>query len=208
MNIRFVLVCEGSSDTGLVGHLQFLCVQCGASEATGTAPDFSMLPRPVARDVRSKVSAALALDPSANLVFVHRDADARSEQRRKREIERGSADVGVPVVPIIPIQETEAWLLLDENAIRAAVENPRGTRPLNLPKPAAIERVANPKGCLRAALETASEARGRRLTTLRKDFSRHRFLLLQGLDTTGPVTELTAWKQLLQRTGAALTRVV
>ena len=33
MTIRFLLICEGSSDTALVSHIQALLIDCGASEA-------------------------------------------------------------------------------------------------------------------------------------------------------------------------------
>lgn len=200
MIVRFALVCEGSSDSALAEHLQLLCVECGASEAVGTAPDFTLLPRPPGHDVRSRITAALALDPSANLVFVHRDADRRSEDRRLAEIRDASGGFEVPVIPVIPIQETEAWLLLDESAIRAVVENPRGNRPLNLPRPNAIERLANPKQRLRTVLEVASELKGRRLRELKKSFGRHRTMLLQRLNLTGPIIQLSAWQKVTERT--------
>ena len=92
MIVRFLLVVEGNSDAALVPHLQVVCVDCGASEAIGIAPDFSRLPRPPARDIRSKLKAALALEPSVNLIFIHRDADARTEDRRRIEIEGAAED--------------------------------------------------------------------------------------------------------------------
>ena len=204
MKVRFALVCEGPSDAGLAAHLQTVCVDCGAEEAVGTVPDFARLPRPPAHDVASRITAALALDPAANLIFVHRDADSRSERARVREIEAAAENVDVPVVPVVPIQETEAWLLLDEAAIRAIVENPRGTLALPLPRVAALERLARPKERLRTVLEHASELRGRKLEKFRRDFGRHRGLLLQRLDPSGPVTRLTAWQKLLERTTNAV----
>ena len=52
---------------------------------------------------------------------------------------------------------TEAWLLIDADAIRHAVGNPNGTVPIELPRPHALERVPNPKALLREALVAASE---------------------------------------------------
>jgi hypothetical protein len=208
MNVRFVLVCEGSSDSGLVAHLQILCVECGAAEAIGTAPDFSRLPHPPGHDVTSRIAAALALDPAANLVFVHRDADDRSESRRLAEIRKATEHFKVPIIPIIPVQATEAWLLLDEIAIRAVVENPRGKRPLNLPRPSAIERLANPKRRLRQTLEIASDLRGRRLSEFKRAFGHHRAMLLERLDVSGPIGQVRAWQRLIERTQAILQRLI
>jgi hypothetical protein len=207
MKVRFALVCEGPSDAALAAHLQTVCVHCGADEAVGTVPDFGRLPRPPAHDVASRITAALALDPAANLVFVHRDADSRSTRARVREIQIAAENVSVPVVPVVPIQETEAWLLLDEAAIRSIVENPRGTVALSLPRVASIERLARPKERLRATLERASELRGRRLDRFKRDFGRHRGLLLQRLDPSGPITQLTAWQNLLARTTKAVALI-
>jgi hypothetical protein len=80
---------------------------------------------------------------------------------------------------------TEAWLLLDETAIRRAAGNPRGQIALNLPNGAAVERLADPKEALSEALRSASELTGRRLKMLRVAERRHR------------VAELMDW-QLLQ----------
>jgi len=207
MNIRFVLVCEGTSDEGLVPHLQFLCVECGASEAIGVAADFSRLPISPGRSLASRLNAAKALEPSANLLFVHRDADSRVETARLSEISQATGGTGVQTVPVIPIQETEAWLLLDEDAIRSVVENPEGTVPLVLPRPQNVERVADPKTRLKKALAFASELRGRRLRKLKKDFPRYRKLLLQRLDTRGPLAQVPAWQRLVNRTEAAVRTV-
>jgi hypothetical protein len=208
MNVRFVLVCEGASDSGLAVHLQILCVECGASEAIGTAPDFSLLPNPPGHDVKSRITAALRLDPAANLVFVHRDADGRTERRRLREITGASETFDVPIIPVIPIQATEAWLLLDELAIRAVVENPRGNRRLNLPRPRAIEGLSDPKRRLRESLEIASELKGRRLTELKRSFGHHRALLLERLDLSGSIVQLSAWQKLVERTRAGVASLV
>ena len=57
----------------------------------------------------------------------------------------------------------EAWLLFDERAIRQAAGNPNGTAPLNLPPLNKVEDRPDPKSELWAALQIASELKGRRL---------------------------------------------
>ncbi len=37
MRVRFLLACEGSSDTSLVAHIERMLIACGASEADGSA---------------------------------------------------------------------------------------------------------------------------------------------------------------------------
>ena len=68
MRVRFLLICEGSSDAALVAHIQALLIECGASEADGAASFRG-------RRVRDKVRLGLQYYGSVNLLFVHRDAD-------------------------------------------------------------------------------------------------------------------------------------
>ena len=37
MRVRFLLICEDSSDAALVSHIHALLIECGASEADGAA---------------------------------------------------------------------------------------------------------------------------------------------------------------------------
>ncbi len=61
---------------------------------------------------------------------------------------------------------TEAWLLVDEIAIRWAAGNPRGTEPLNLPSLSRIEDLPDPKRVLFDALNAASGLNTRRRSKL------------------------------------------
>jgi hypothetical protein len=111
-----------------------------------------------------------------DILFVHRDAERQSPEDRRAEILNAIQHLGnnPPAVCVIPVRMTEAWLLLDELAIRSASGNPRGSQPLNLPVPNSIEYDANPKETLFQALRIASEQAGRRLRDLRVEERRHR----------------------------------
>lgn len=85
------------------------------------------------KGLANKLSTALLLEPSANLVFAHRDADATDEAPRVDEIKTAAEGPAVHTVPVVPVRETEAWLLLDEGAIRHVVENPSSSVELSLP---------------------------------------------------------------------------
>src|SRR5205823_12696831 len=128
-----------------------------------------------------KLRRATQLEPTADLYFIHRDADARRSDARRDEIARAAADAPLIAkwIAVVPVQETEAWLLLDEAAIRHVAGKPRGRVNLDLPSARQVENVAKPKEKLRAALVDASELAGRRLERFKAEFSRHRKLLLQ-----------------------------
>jgi len=205
MRVYFVLIGEGSSDSGMVRHLETLCIHAGADEASGIAPDFRQLPR-IGRSVRDKLRAAVELEPSANLLLIHRDADSRDHRPRYDEILEAIRinNMEVPHVAVVPVQETEAWLLLDEAAIRRVAANPRGRVPLNLPTPAAVERLANPKEFLQRALINAAEVTGRRLDRFKMQFGTQRHTLLEFLAIGGPLEQVASWTRLRTDIQAAI----
>jgi Domain of unknown function (DUF4276) len=207
MRIHFVLIGEGSSDDGLIPHLENLCIELGAAEVTGVSPDFQRLEKPFRKTTLARLQAALRLEPTANLFFVHRDADSVDPAARHEEIRHAVEQCSLqkPWIPVVPVQETEAWLLLDETAIRRVAGRPKGKRPLDLPRPRQVESLANPKEKLKDALVQASELSGRRLERFRRDFPNHRRLLLQRLTAGGVLSEIPAWLRLREELGRALS---
>ena len=194
-SVSFAFLCEGASDTGLIAHLETLLVHFGAQEATGM-PDTRKGTIPARlRQLRTEETGT-----GIDMVFIHRDSDGPDREGREREIRRGVEESGFPhpFIPVIPVQETEAWLLLDEQAIRDVVACPKGKQSLRLPKPNAIEGTRNPKEILQKALLTASETSGRRLKKEKNSFNHHRRVLLQRFDPFGAVRNLPSW-QCLER---------
>ena len=194
-SVSFAFLCEGSSDTGLIAHLETLLMHFGVQEATGM-PDTRKGTIPA----RLRQLRAEGTEAGIDMVFIHRDSDDPDRKGREREIRRGVEESGFPhpFIPVIPVQETEAWLLLDEQAIRDVVACPKGKQPLRLPKPNAIEGTRNPKEILQKALLAASETSGRRLKKEKNSFKHHRRVLLQRLDSFGAVRNLPSW-QCLER---------
>jgi len=206
VRVHFILIAEGRSDDALLPHLENLCIDQGATEVTGTAPDFSRLADAVGHSVQAKLSAAMDLEPGANLVFIHRDADGRDPRPRYDEISVAATATRLdkPYVAVVPVQATEAWLLTDERAIRAAAYRANGTRPLSIPRPHDVEQRARPKDVLRTALAAASELSGRRLERFRKDFPQQRRMLLLRLPIGGPLEHVPSWRKLRSDIGEAI----
>jgi hypothetical protein len=195
MSVHFLLICEGSSDAALVPHLRSLLVDCGAREAIGAAPDFSLLEKRVPRDIGSRVRVALNLEGHVDLLFVHRDADSPDAQPRYNEISEGITQAGYAStwIGVVPVQETEAWLLLDESAIRRVSGRPRGRVVLNLPTPNHVEELAHPKECLFEELVRASETTGRQRDRLKRKLPLLRAQLLRELKLGGSLQSVPSW---------------
>ena len=199
--VRFALLCEGTSDRPLVAHLRRLLSKCGATESVGSAIPLSSIPDQ--RDSRGsalsrKIRIALTNESELDLLFVHRDANSAGYDARVREVGEAFGNVGGSIdwIPIVPDRATEAWLLLDEDAIRRAAGNPRGRQPLHLPRPSQVEGVSDPKTALRDALAAASGHTGSRLRRFKKRFGPQRRVLLEQLPIFGGLAQVRSWLRL------------
>jgi len=193
-----LFVAEGSSDMPIADIVERMFFDRGVVVRLST-PDFGRLGR-VAKDVRSRLVAGAELSgQTLDFVVVHRDADNAGPAARRMEIYDavGSLATKPSCVPVIPVRMTEAWLLLDEGAIRFVAGNPRGRMPLGLPNVKEAEDRADPKQILAAVLLQAAHVTGRRREALAKRFGQHRRQLLERLDIKGVVAELSSWKQLV-----------
>ncbi|WP_129627014.1 DUF4276 family protein [Candidatus Oscillochloris fontis] len=208
MRVQFLLIGEGSTEHGLIDHLTSLCIASGASEASGSVPPFERLQVGVGHDLVLRLRAAHQLNPSANLYFLHRDADASDATPRYDEMTRAVRASGInpTYVAVVPIHETEAWLLTNEAAIRRVAGRPNGHDPLNLPPLQRIEQTSHPKERLEAALLAAAQPlAGKRLTSFRRNIDRRRQQLLEELPLGGALEQLEAWRRLRDDTVAAIT---
>lgn len=189
MKVRFLLICEGSSDTALIPHIQALLIDCGASEADGSASYHG-------RRLEDKIRLGLRYHHGVNLLFVHRDADRAGTAARFAEIGAGisAADYHGRWVGVVPVRMMEAWLLADEAAIRRVAGRPRGTEPLDLPPPHELEDVSDPKQMLKDVLLQAGAPRGaRRRKRFASDFDAFRKQLAENLPVGGSLERLAAW---------------
>jgi hypothetical protein len=145
-NLSGLFVCEGTSDVPLASIVELLYAERGLPLRL-SRPDYQSL-QGVGQDVKSKLIAGASLmDKAFDIAVVHRDADNQGWQARRQEIEQAHVESGVEcsIIPIIPVTMTEAWLLLDEQAIRDVAGNPNGKTSLSLPKAHEAERIATLK---------------------------------------------------------------
>lgn len=205
MTKRVLYLCEGTSDQGIARHIERLAAEAGVTVIVST-PDFSLLPRKPGAGIVGRLEAAARLGGSYDLVAVHRDADRERPQVRVAEIQEAmnSCWPHLPVVPVVPVTMMEAWLLLDERAIRQVAGNPSGRVPLDVPKAKNVESIADPKQRLKDVLARASEETGRRLQRFQSRFPQNRARLLEMLRSDGAVADVPSWQTFIGDLGDGL----
>jgi len=166
IEIRYTLLSDGSSDRALLPILDWLLKQY--VESCNIWPQWADLARlrNPPKSLTDRITQAVDLYP-CNLLFVHRDAERESYEKRRAEIDYAIRQLPdrqtlPPYVCVVPVRMLEAWLLLDEHSIRSAAGNPRGRDTLDLPRLQDVEQFEDPKAVLFAALKKASGLRGGR----------------------------------------------
>ena len=186
------LLADGSSDRVLLPILQWLMDQhCHAATELNFA---EYLPSEPAT-LTERISAALDYYP-CHLLFVHRDAEGDDPALRQAQIDAAWAgcNPAVQLVSVVPVRMTEAWLLVDEVAIRCAAGNPNGVAALDLPKPGKLAQHKGPKSALFDAMRTASGRSGARLKDFHPESRRHRVTELMA--TFAPLRSLPSFERL------------
>lgn len=174
----YTLLSDGSSDRALMPLLEWLLRQHLPDVAIqGTWADLRPLWKPPAT-LSERIQTSVNLFP-CDLLFIHRDAERVPYTQRVQEIDLAVDELRAryvlpPTLSMVPVRMQEAWLLIDEAAIRSAAGNPHGTRPLALPRLREIEEIPDPKTLLHDLLRAATENRGRRRRKTRVQTFAHR----------------------------------
>jgi hypothetical protein len=203
--LRLTLLADGRSDACLLSLLRWLVGEVmGEVQIEPVFADLAAMREPP-KSLSERIRAALELYP-CDLLFVHRDAEAQTVEARIGEIQRamGAIMAAGHWVPVVPVRMTEAWLLVDERAIREAAANPSGKIALGLPPLSRLEALPSPKEALRSALEIASERTGRRLLQFRRDMGQHVQRVAQLMHEREKLRELPAFLRLEKDTRSAL----
>lgn len=195
--IRFTLLGDGPSDVCLLRPLQWLIRQ-HVSDHMVVQSDWADLNsfRDKPRGLAQRIQTAMEFFP-CDLLFVHRDAEREPAERRYAEIEEAIRSLKAAPhawIGVVPIRMTEAWLLIDEQAIRTAADNPRGTEDLPLPRIGSLEDVPDPKSLLYDCLRKATEFSGRRLHKFRVQHAARR--VVEYIDDFSPCRRITAFTRL------------
>lgn len=192
------LLAEGSSDKVLLPILRWVLWNATPRETRIEWIDVGSFRRPLGT-LAEKVLAA-RLVGAFDLLFIHRDADGSEPEVRYDEIRQAAG--GRPHVGVVPVRMTEAWLLMDESAIRQASGRVSGTADLALPAISKVESDPDPKETLHAALRRANGSTGRRATRFHVHSAVHRVAHL--VEDWAPLRRLAAFRRLEQDTRNAL----
>ncbi len=204
--LRITLLADGASDKALVPIIEWQLRR--SWRRVGKPGD--LLLGPIGFEVHGGSDLQRAFDrvierDRPDIVVVHRDAESVSRAERRRQIPDFENH---PSAAAIPVRMTEAWLMIDETAIRKAAGNPNGGVALELPKSARIESVKDPKSDLRRMLEVASGLpAGRRLKRFRRDLPARIHLVADYIESFDPLDELPAYREFADELGRALERV-
>ena len=193
--LRYTLVAEGSSDAALLPILDWLLIQNGVSCPIQSAfADLRALPLPDGIRLSDKIRISLEYFP-CDLLFVHRDADRETRDKRVQEIRNTLAEMpeGLlpPIVNVIPVRMQEAWLLIDAAAIKSAAGNRRYAGQLELPPANRLERIPDAKDVLHGLLRKASDLNRRRQKSFR--VGRHARLVTEFIEDFTPLRRLSAF---------------
>ncbi len=181
----------------LIPILEWLLrTHCGSVGVNFVHADFRRC-RNVPSGLANRIAFALEAYPCDSL-FVHRDAERDTPGLRRQEIHSAIEGLGskvrVPHICVVPVRMTEAWLLIDQTAIRLASGNPNGTVTLGVPDVASLEDKPDPKQLLHELLITASELTGRRRKSFNPQEKVH--LVARHLKDFSPLRRLSAFREL------------
>lgn len=214
--LGLALYAEGASDYHFLGPLLLrLCEDLCLEAATGIVefPEAVLaLDSPAGMNSSGRaqrvVEAARQARGAWRIVFVHADSDGNETRARAERaqpaidlLEQEFAGQGLGVA-VIPIRETEAWVLADGDALRRAMGTRLSDAQLGLPpNPAAVESLGDPKAVLDGAWQNAKSGRRRprSISPL--------LVTLGGSIALGRLRQLTAFQQLETELKRALSKL-
>ncbi|MCX6153144.1 MAG: hypothetical protein NT007_03175 [Candidatus Kapabacteria bacterium] len=193
--INYTLLTDGSSDRVLIKIINWLFNDLIPNiPIKGQFSDFSFLKKPptISRlDLRIK--AAIEYYP-CDILFVHRDSENESREDRYEEIIRFWNKASLSnqkMIPIIPVRMSEAWLLIDQQAIKIAASNRYYKGNITLPNTQNLEREPDPKKLLFELIQQVSELTGRRLKKLNVHTARH--IVAENIDNYSVLRNLSSF---------------
>ncbi|MFP4308930.1 MAG: hypothetical protein ACLFRG_15240 [Desulfococcaceae bacterium] len=193
--IRYALLPDGPSDRALLQVINWAVRRRNIRVEKFEMVELGFLKNPP-KSLADRAISAFEFFP-CDVLFIHRDAESSSLEARLAEIKIAIEQSLHRHVPIVPVRMTEAWLLHDESAIRTASGNPNGKVALDLPPPARVEKLSNPKEILKCALLTATELEGRHRKQRERKLHRMILRVAELIDDFSPLLVVNAFQHFL-----------
>ena len=168
--LRYTLTGDGPSDRSLMFVIDWLLAHHNQLSDIAILSQFADPRESSSRRLTDRLPDAIRRFP-CDILFIHRDAESEPREKRREEIDVAISELAHTMpfsVPVIPVRMTEAWLLIDETAIRKAADNPNGSVILDLPRLNRLESLPDPKDQLDQLLIAASEKKGRKLDKFKR----------------------------------------
>jgi hypothetical protein len=171
--VRYLSVCfigEGRTDRCLaqlgIRVAEWILTREGRDQVEIGTPEIVQSPDRRLEAITSTAKEAMAFH---DLLLLHADGKGDPDRAFRERVHpvferlRGETDlVGKGFVGVVPVHETEAWLLADGDALRVVFGTRRTAKDLGLPTaPAEVESLPDPKNALREAQRRALGGRGR-----------------------------------------------
>ncbi len=178
--LNCALYAEGKTDYAFLRPLLLrLCEDVCARSATQQVdiPEVLEIRHPIETSETSRAvriaQAAQSADRQWRILFVHADSDGDSDRALAERVEPGLALLrqragdNLQGIPVIPVRETEAWAIVDPDAIRAGFGSTLTDTELGLSSfPRRVEKILDPKLALERALAAARPTRRRARLTI------------------------------------------
>jgi hypothetical protein len=99
----------------------------------------------------------------AHILCIHADSDANNDENVMQNkitpsfqaVEAELGHICKNLVAIVPIQMTEAWMLIDKELLKGEIATTKRSQELGLPRPNQIENITDPKALIEEAMRRA-----------------------------------------------------
>lgn len=188
--LTWSVLADGGTDRMLVPIIQWAIHQLDPTVEI-LEPQFRKRRRSISEDLETYGTGSM-------LVFVHRDSENLTLEERLTEFD----DITRPdVVPVVPVQMSEAWILFNGTAIARAAGS--SSSEVAVPSVAELESIPDPKARLDELLvEAAGRPTGRRRKVFRRSIVERRVSVAGYISDYGPLEGVSAFAR-FQETLAA-----
>jgi len=168
INLTLALYAEGATDKGFLPVLiqrtvQQLLEEKGRSVIDVSEPFVIDIDADEASRQADRILVAARRAMGYHALLIHVDSDYPQPDRAMRErvqpgldlVQQSSEQLCRDLVPVIPVQMTESWMLADPDTLRAVIGTDATSAELGLPHLHEVESLADPKQRLQQAVRTA-----------------------------------------------------